>query len=304
MISKVDSTQLRGMAIILVLGGHLISAKVIPLASELRYFASFSVSVFLMLSGYGLVKSYLKSGLDKFFIKRFSSVVLPFIITTIILYAFSYYEKHNLLTLLKTITFTQFDIIMDGTMWYVYYIVFIYLLFFLVFSIPIHIVGKVILLFVLSVYVFLFFSDINLQRISFQFSLHSFSFAIGSLLAIVNLKWHIRIVLLVITLIGFFYSYSLLISKYSLFSYMMSAILFGVGSFLLFSLSLFSIKILSFIGAISYEIYLLEGFFLWRLFPTSIELKVSYFFGVTILLAYFLHQFNCWLQYKVNSKFY
>ena len=79
-----DYTQmLKGIAIIIIMLGHCSGLWVC--GRLLTPFGGIGVSLFLIMSGYGLNESYLKRGLGGFWKKRFSKVYIPYIIAALIL---------------------------------------------------------------------------------------------------------------------------------------------------------------------------------------------------------------------------
>ncbi len=122
------TNELKGVAILLVMLGHV---NVIPHAG------AYGVVLFLMLSGFGLVQSYIKSGLDSFFSKRLSKVLIPYAIITIVwIFAFGHPAISNgdFYYLVITILGIDLNTSVDPSMWYISFIIIWYLAFFLIFS--------------------------------------------------------------------------------------------------------------------------------------------------------------------------
>lgn len=90
MISKRSSLIFRGIAILMVVLSHyaawLLYGKENFVLESMTGWGVFGVDIFLLLSGYGLVKSYKKNGIDiKFVIKRFFASYFPYIVIMSIL---------------------------------------------------------------------------------------------------------------------------------------------------------------------------------------------------------------------------
>lgn len=67
MITKEDTKNIKGFAIIMVLIGHLVAVRHINVNINFLDLATFGVSIFLFLSGFGLYKSCKTNGMDGFF---------------------------------------------------------------------------------------------------------------------------------------------------------------------------------------------------------------------------------------------
>ena len=86
MIDSKISKVFRGIAILMVIGSHYAGWMYTePFNETLRAWIStwgvYGVDVFLLLSGYGLVKSYEKNGIDRqFILKRFFNSYVPYIL--------------------------------------------------------------------------------------------------------------------------------------------------------------------------------------------------------------------------------
>jgi len=133
MLSKNDTQTLKGIAILVVMFGHLVTVHHTTFPTELRWTASFGVTIFLLLSGYGLVKSFDASGLSGFFNKRFTTVYIPFSIVTVAVALLNGSHFSNLRDVIKTLTFTNLNMNIDPTLWYIYFIAIWYVLFYFTF---------------------------------------------------------------------------------------------------------------------------------------------------------------------------
>lgn len=70
MLTLQKTKELKGISIVLVMLFHLVTIHKTTLPYELRWVASFGVSVFLLVSGYGLFLSEKRNGLRDFFKKK------------------------------------------------------------------------------------------------------------------------------------------------------------------------------------------------------------------------------------------
>jgi peptidoglycan/LPS O-acetylase OafA/YrhL len=93
-LDQTQTDQLRGIAILLVVVGHLwvhvSSNRAVPVLGD------YGVSLFLILSGFGLVISNTKERIGRnFFAKRFSRVIVPYWLLTVILLLLDYLLLHR-----------------------------------------------------------------------------------------------------------------------------------------------------------------------------------------------------------------
>lgn len=87
-VSTYKSTQLKGILAIIIIVHH-VSLRYLdePIISQFKIWGAVAVAIFFLLSGYGLIKSYLakkESYLRGFLRKRFGKLLPPFLIATII----------------------------------------------------------------------------------------------------------------------------------------------------------------------------------------------------------------------------
>ena len=117
------SIALKGIAIMFVIFGHrgLIDGS-----------GSWGVSIFLMLSGYGISKSALKKGLDDYWQNRVIGVLVPYVLFSVIQLGLSLFmgEKLNVGGALCTLMGLDFGLNVDPTMWYISFIFVCYAVFY------------------------------------------------------------------------------------------------------------------------------------------------------------------------------
>lgn len=123
---SIDHTNVvRGVAVVLIVISH-IGDK-----SGLRYFTplgGIGVSIFLICSGYGLYKSYIKNGLDRFFEKRIFKILIPYWIVAMVCYITHIIDR-NIIDMVLGLSLIK----VEGIFWYVQYIVICYIGFYIVF---------------------------------------------------------------------------------------------------------------------------------------------------------------------------
>lgn len=291
MMTRSQTEALKGMSIFLVMIGHLITTKKLSLPMELRYLATFSVDAFLIVSGYGLTKSYEINGLNGFFLKRAAGVFYPFIVATISIYIIYGSDKYTISELISTITFNNFNLSMDTTMWFVYYIVLWYFIFFSIFFVKINKECKILTLFALSFLIHANAFKLPYDVIGGQFSLHAFSFPIGVFLASYSFvektksKWTIIILAFL-----FLLSYSSIISKMTGRGYAITCTIYSCFIFYLFSLFNIKIKLLNFVGKYAYEAYLVEGILLRFNYSKNQILNAFLFLSLSLVCAILLRK--------------
>ena len=162
----------RGIAVFLILISH-IGDK-----SGLRFFTplgGIGVSIFIICSGYGLYKSYLKNGLENYFRKRFVGLLIPYWIMVAI-FSVVNFESVGIVQILKWISLLA----VPSIFWYVQYVALLYIAFYLAFR---FFKGKfgISLLLLFSLILFVVSKDLLLGE-------QSFAFVIGVMLANHNIQ--------------------------------------------------------------------------------------------------------------------
>ncbi len=151
-INKEISNRLKGLAILLVLIGHGLAWLTNCNQPILLNSGCGGVAIFLMLSGYGLYKSYLlKPITTNWWTRRIKKVMLPFwfamAVQTIIMVklAHIYSFKDWLISFLGYVNYQTRETI-DPTMWYITFLLICYFCFFFVFLLKIPDVYKVLII--------------------------------------------------------------------------------------------------------------------------------------------------------------
>jgi len=183
LLDKTCTEQLKGIAIILVVLHHLSMLKFINLPFLSTSGGNWGVQIFLLLSGYGLAQSYIKSGIIRnYFYKRFKKIIPAYSTVTvlwIIIDLLFLNKAYSWQTILLALIGMDFSRSVDPTMWYITFIILWYIIFYFVFKIPINNIFKLGLLIVFS-YLFIFHWKYNFtSKIYFQFQHHAIAFPIG-----------------------------------------------------------------------------------------------------------------------------
>lgn len=123
-MSRADTRSLKGLAILCVLLGHL---------NYLDSSGAWGVHIFLLLSGYGLESSYQKKGLNGYWKNRIFKVWVPYevVILIVLLVEFIARNEYSVLSIIASISGTDFGYNIDPSMWYISYIFLLYVEFFL-----------------------------------------------------------------------------------------------------------------------------------------------------------------------------
>lgn len=267
-IDKKLTCQLKGMAIIFVVLAHMTLMYYLDLKT-IGNFGAIGVDIFLILSGYGIYKSYTKKGICKqFVVKRLKTIYVPFIIVVLFEVLWRFHSENAHYSVYRLITFfTGFDVkrILDGTYWYISYIILWYLIFIIVYKFSKYKILNLILLFYFA-YLFKVSKFIDpVKDLSWQYSIHFIAFPIGVLVAsyerkivklLANNVYKLVIAILVVGSISAHYVFSYNSDYYWLYNFNV-AMFFIVTAIFLQSLGFMS-KFLNFVGDISYEIYLVE----------------------------------------------
>ena len=271
-LDKMCTSELKGIAIISVVLGHLVITKFIDTPFQyFNYLGAQGVTLFVFLSGFGLTTTVLVQGISKGFLKRRLSVVLiPYALTTslwIIIDALlgRYYA-------LKTIglSILGLSLTIDATMWYISFISIWYIVFFLSFYQKIPNAVRLLILFGFAW--FLRSGNLAIVPVDFkwQWRMYSLVFPLGVLLAFY--LWHkIRQTqsngLVFIGSLGFVYfAYSLFSQRNDMFytNFNICVAMLLVVVIVLLNMYGYESTLLKTIGDFSYEIYLCEAVFMYK----------------------------------------
>ncbi|MED4888553.1 acyltransferase family protein [Lysinibacillus fusiformis] len=315
-LNKGITDQLKGIGIIFVIFGHLCLLDIIKMPSDkFDYAGVWGVTIFLILSGYGLTQSYLKKGIHfNFLSKRFSKVAIPYVIITIVWIVVDkivFNIEYGSIQTLKVLLGLNFNYPVDPTMWYITYIFMWYIVFFVIFILPIKDILKVLL--IISISLILHITSFN---VIFDWNFYVFAFPIGVVisygLSIMN-KYDIKLkyqnmILILLTIIFFRLFLHYIFKVYDLTFYSLlsvSSIFLTFGLCTLLVVTKFKSKLLAFIGTISYELYLIEGklLFIYGMPKVSDILWIRILdYTITILIsAYVLSKISSHIN-KLNSR--
>lgn len=321
-LDKNCTEQLKCIAILLVIFGHLSADKIIQ-AAFLSHAGSQGVTLFLFLSGYGLTKSYLKKGINKkILFNRFSKILLPYSMITalwIIIDTFIYHKAYSKSTIILSIIGFDFNRSIDASMWYISFILLWYIFFNIIFKLPTKNIVKLILLLFVS-YLFKYHPVYRYtHEVSYQWGLNAFTFPLGVMAGLyldnINKKLGSKYINLaygftfLICLFTFMISLGYISLGTHIFAISNCAFAFTTIIIILFinTMGYFS-RALNFIGCISYELYLLEAALMWKylfirhLQAYNVWLFLIVYFPVVITLSYLLNKLMALIMKPRNSS--
>lgn len=292
------SGMLKGVLCILVILHHLQYGVDLAYLHVFKHIGAAVVSTFFFLSGYGLMSSYQKKGqayFVDFWAKKFYKILWPFLIVNLLYLIFNSFDKgmiqpdlwKNFVT--KGITPLPYS-------WFVFTIILFYPVFYFIFSLrQVSSVWKILLL-TLSVFLYIFFmkNQMNFER---SWWVSVLGFPMGFIFCSYQAKFwtFVNTDLNKILFILFFLAIGagLALMKIEILYIFVYAI---IPVIVITFISLFEIprqKYLIFLGAISFEMYLLHGMWIFLLRGQMIQLHSDYtyvfaVFLLTLVTAYLL----------------
>ncbi|MEQ8156905.1 MAG: acyltransferase [Clostridiaceae bacterium] len=322
MLDKLCTKELKGIAIIFVILGHMSIDKHIFITPNLVYAGAWGVTLFLILSGFGITKSYLNNGMNfAKLIGRIKSILIPYSIVTLVwiiidcLYLDKTYSAKTIILVLLGIDGRRS---IDASMWYISIILFWYIIFYITFRLQLKNYIKVLLLFCFSYVIYRGHFDSYLLDLSSNWQLSAFSFPVGVSLSLYSEeimdylhKKNIKYLFLLLAVVLFLLF--IILVKYnsaSLKCYILtntSISLFFIMIVVLLRYYNFTSKFFEFIGSISYEIYLFEGVFMWkysllRIFQSKL-ISFTLYFGVILLISFLYNKLTKNIKIDVRRKF-
>lgn len=180
-LDRTMTNMLKAIAILLVVAAHVLKKYWIDeyAANILR---TGGVSLFLILSGYGLYMSYKTKGISANYWKsKFEKVYCPYLIITLV-YTSLFISNITVNILWKNLLLVDYWRNIDGTMWYLSFLLIWYVVFFVLFSIPMHSLFRIFLLFGVAFW-FKAYAMNYFAGCAWQFMINSVAFPFGVLIA-------------------------------------------------------------------------------------------------------------------------
>lgn len=259
-MSEQNTQAVKGIAIILVVAGHIMGIFFDVPSEITNYLGTGGVSLFLILSGYGLYSSYCRNGLHRdFWDKKICKVFVPYWILT---FLYGIYIRSSNTILLKNLMCIDYDRNYDGTMWYLSLLLIEYIAFFVIFYFTGIDAVKIALLFIVGLVIK---ENTGVFRsCAWQFGHNWLSFPFGVLLGYIG------------SLVsGFIQKYTKIMFKLGMVITFLALYVYGLGArwsfqtqgimlcmLLISVVSLFPLVLkrpLTVMGIVSYPIYLIEG---------------------------------------------
>ncbi|WP_336837805.1 acyltransferase family protein [Sphingobacterium siyangense] len=293
------SQKLKGVSCLLIICYHLNFHVATPLVSFASNWGAPVVSLFLFISGYGLMASYLKKGptyLNGFLNKRLWKIIKPLLLVTLV-YQLAIYLDQGIFN-----TELLFDLINKGITplpfsWFAYSIIIFYIFFFFAFRLNNSSLGsKILLMIIFSIIymIILFRSEYErawwVSSLAFPSGL-IYRFREKEIIAVT----HKTLYHFILAPLACIFIYSLVQTKIELLFpivyFIIPALIVNLLSFLNWK----NDKIFTYLGKISYEVYLLHGFWIYLLrgkhiFIASDYLYILTIFSFTFISAVFLHR--------------
>ena len=264
-VSKETSVVLKGIAILLVLLGHL---------GFIYRGGAFGVNLFLVLSGYGIFRSFKNKGVKDYFGKKITKIYIPYLLVSLVVVPYSYFS--HLVTrraVLYSFIGIDFGYLCDKTMWYISFIFLFYLVFYILARLFSLIKKEHIRDFLIIIFLFLFSYLLYIKNFEYAFwdrdsvaFLYMYSFSFGALLSKLSefkINSYIKkIIYFVLGLISIYYFIHYYNNVYGVVRYFVYAASIPLVILSLSQLNIikYKSKILTFLGNYSFYIYLWEGF--------------------------------------------
>ncbi len=318
-----QTTQMKGMAITGIIFFHFITKLFdFQSISYINIFANLGkigVAVFLILSGFGLTRSYLTKGMQKhYLLQRLFRLLVPLWVISLVWICLDILllKTHHSLT---QVVLSFLGIVLNGSevqnfdtnAWYISYTVFLYFIFYLIYRTKLSLFQKNMLLFLSTIIVELVsFLGFRLHLVSLTFwAVYSLCFPIGTLIGhsydtlkskLGNLQKYNKILLYGSVLILCAMNAQMIgLRNTFLLGFTIISFVLLVSIFDLFSGFLF------FMGEISYELFLIHGSLMSKydfiLFRRPYYLTFFLYLTVIICIAYALKNFEKPLYVYSNS---
>lgn len=282
-MSRSETSRIKGIAICLVIIGHL--SPYFYKSVLLGVLGSVGVTLFLIVSAYGLTLSTDKNGLNNFWPKRIKTVMVPYwlMIASWLVVDSIFFKSYSMKIILLNLIGLDFSRSVDGTMWYIPYIMFWYVIFYVAKKVNHQLLiislGSAISF---AIYVLGFVGDS-----SYNWGIHSFSFLLGFCLA----KKEILFSLInVYTALGSLVL-SIFISLFIPFNGLTNIILnLLLSIFILYAVTIVNTNF-GWTSNNSYYLYLTEGWLINRIFEQlhfNIMLKLVLFFILLVISTLYI----------------
>lgn len=268
------SVYMRALAIVLVILGHILGGKFGVIGDRMTSWMGIGgVHIFLLLSGYGLFMSYRKKGLNakEYWNSKIKKIFLPYAAVTIFYFVYLYFGDRRVDggILLENLLCVDYERHMDGTMWYMSFLLIWYIIFFVLFRFRYSTIFKVAGFFLFAYAFHCYWLKDFFSECAWQFRVNAWPFPVGvaigyiaevcnqhfpkwaNILSCKQIGWGMGFMSLALYICG-----AANLIPLSDFHY---GLLLFVIFYQVFSLRGLRIGIIRWIGSNSYFIYLIEG---------------------------------------------
>lgn len=309
-LSKDDSQGLKGISAILIVLHHL-SQRVGINILTLPYIeiGKYSVALFLFLSGFGVMSSYLnnKNYLSGFLKNRILTIYVPFVISNII-FIIIYLVKGQSFNNMDIIKYTLGIKLIDNVMWFIYSIVIFYLIFYISFKFTT--IKRGIIIFLIGTFIYLILGIVldlgtTITNIAFSFAGGIFVAAYKeNFIRFLNKKYVFKIIV-IIAILGITRIISIISSNIFIREFILNISTLSYAILLVSLSKRFKLtgNITALLSGISFEIYLLHNKLI-TVIPNingSIIIGIMYFITL-VILSYIFMRVNKFINNKLVIK--
>lgn len=310
--NQTQTTILKGISILLIVVHHFTIKMTNPIFMKpFLNVGSLGVAIFFFISGYGLMSSYLaeKNHLNNFFSKRVARVYIPFLVTNIAIGIASIFimkASYSISDIISTSIFLK-GITTGQDFWYINATI----LFYIIFFITLKFTEKTKAIKAMFIYSAIYIIICKTQEMEIYWYNTAFAFPLGVLLAyrketvlyIIKTNYNkLFITCSVGFVITFLFSYKESSSEF-IFESIMAIFFILLIMLLNYKLNIKS-KLLTFIGSISFEIYLVHQFIInlfYDKYNTEQSLSFYFLIFIIIVVSYLLNMVTKIICEKIDS---
>lgn len=302
------TTSLKGLSIIIIIIHHIIQKNTdFILLFPFLNFGCIGVSMFFLLSGYGLTVSYKnkKTYMNRFLIKKFFKLYSPFLVIYILFLAISILNRNNIS--FKLIIFNLLTMSYPTQiMWYLKIQLLMYIIFYFIYKTKLEDYKKAIFI---LIFIFIYIFIAKIIKLELYWYNTAIFFPLGILLAeykekVLNLLKNYLKILLISSILIFLgiVIFRFMFGNIGKTSIMDILTMIAFNIFILSICFIFNINsfFLKFMGKMSLELYLIHIILLSEMSIWHINSISSYilFFIIVIILSFILNK----IQNKINIK--
>ncbi len=289
-LDKESSVIFKGIAILLVLLGHL---------GFIYRGGAFGANLFLVLSGYGIFRSFKKNGVKNYFGKKITKIYIPYLLVSLVVVPYSFFS--HLVTrraVLYSFIGIDFGYLCDKTMWYISFIFVFYIVFYLLARLFSLIKKEHIIDFLIIICLFLFSYLLYIKNFEYLFwdsdsatYLYMYSFSFGVLLSKLGefkinnvIRKIIYSILCIVAIYLCIYYYGKVSGVFKYFVYASTVPIAILSLPQIISIN-YKSKVLTFFGNYSFYIYLWEGFLISLKRRIFVNISGNFFINVLTFIV-------------------